>query len=394
MSKTTTLNKKIPELRFKEFSGEWQEKKLGDVTKINQGLQIAISERYTKKVPNSYFYITNEFLRYGTKKQYYIVNPPKSVVCEPDDILMTRTGNTGQVVTDVSGAFHNNFFKVKMDDKKLARKFLYYFLTSKPTQNLILRLAGTSTIPDLNHGDFYRIPINLPSIQEQQKIAEFLTRVDGRIELQDKKVKLLQKYKKGIMQKIFSQKIRFKDENGKDYPDWQEKKLGELEDSHLLKLGRGKVISKTDIIMHPGNYPIFSSSIKNNGLFGKYGKYMFDEELVTWSIDGGGDFFYRKKQNFSVTNVCGWLRVVNNSLNCKFISLQLQLLHQNKKFDYSTKAHPSVIRQLYILRIPVISEQRKITDFLTSIDGKIDLEENKLAQARQFKKALLQRIFV
>lgn len=386
--------KEMPRLRFKEFSGEWQESKLGDVTKINQGLQIAISDRYTEKIPNSFFYITNEFLKHGTKKQFYIVNPPKSVICEPNDILMTRTGNTGQVVTGVSGAFHNNFFKVKWDDKRLLRKYLYYFLTSKPTQNLILRLAGTSTIPDLNHGDFYRVPINLPAITEQQKIAEFLTNVDEQIELQDNKIKQLEKYKKGVMQKIFSQQIRFKDENGKDYPAWQERKLGELEDNGLIKLGRGNVISKIDIANHPGNYPIYSSSVHNSGLFGKYGQYMFDEELVTWSVDGGGNFFYRPKHKFSVTNVSGWMRITSKNLSCRYLTYQLQHLHTKLFFDYQTKAHPSVIRVLYRLQVPSYNEQQKIAEFLCSIDDKVELERDKLKQAKLFKKALLQRMFV
>ena len=104
--------KLVPKLRFKGFEEEWEKKELKDFTKINQGLQIAISERFLEKVDGSYFYITNEFLRAGSKKSYFIKNPPQSVMCDEDDLLMTRTGNTGQVVTGVSGAFHNNFFKI------------------------------------------------------------------------------------------------------------------------------------------------------------------------------------------------------------------------------------------------------------------------------------------
>ena len=81
------------------------------------------------------------------------MNPPKRVVCNEDDILMTRTGNTGQVVTNVNGAFHNNFFKIEYDRRKVNKKFLIEFLRKDSTQYKILSLAGTSTIPDLNHGD-------------------------------------------------------------------------------------------------------------------------------------------------------------------------------------------------------------------------------------------------
>jgi type I restriction enzyme S subunit len=194
----------VPKLRFGEFEGEWVERKLGDITKINQGLQISISERFLEKVTDSYFYITNEFLRKGSEKKYFIKNPPESVICTKDDILMTRTGNTGQVVTNVNGAFHNNFFKIKYD-VSINKDFFIDFLRMQKTQNMILRLAGTSTIPDLNHGDFYKLKINLPSINEQQKISKFLTSIDQKIEQLNQKRTLLESYKKGLMQKIFSQ---------------------------------------------------------------------------------------------------------------------------------------------------------------------------------------------
>ena len=233
----------VPKLRFPEFDGEWQKKKLGEITKINQGLQIPISERYLEQVEGSHFYITNEFLKEGSDKKYFIKNPVHSVLCVEDDLLMTRTGNTGMVVTGVRGAFHNNFFKIKYDDQITSKWFLYYFLTSRKTQYNLLRLAGTSTIPDLNHGDFYKIEINTPNmIQEQTKIADFLTAVDHKIKQLTRKKELLEQYKKGVMQQIFSQKIRFKDDNGNDYPGWEEKMLGEL-----AIFVRGSSLSRFDI---------------------------------------------------------------------------------------------------------------------------------------------------
>ena len=81
------------------------------------------------------------------------------------------------------------------------------------------------------------------------------------------------------------------------------KELGVLEDEGLIKLGRGNVISKTDLSDFPGEYPVYSSSATGRGEFGRYGKYMFDEERISWSIDGGGRFFYRHAHKYSVTNV-------------------------------------------------------------------------------------------
>ena len=195
------------ELRFKNDEGrdypEWEEKKFKDFTKINQGLQIPISERYTTEGENRYFYITNEFLKSDSETKYYIENPSESVICYEDDILMTRTGNTGKVVTGVKGAFHNNFFKIAYDKEKYDRMFLYYISTSHKMQKNIIRLAGSSTIPDLNHSDFYNIKVKLPIIEEQKKIADLLIRLDSKISKEQEKLDSLNEYKKGLLQQMF-----------------------------------------------------------------------------------------------------------------------------------------------------------------------------------------------
>lgn len=194
------------EIRFKDDEGndfpDWKENSFKTLTKINQGLQIAISERYTEPIENSYFYITNEFLK-GNSTNYYILNPPDSVKCSKEDVLMTRTGNTGQVVTGVEGAFHNNFFKINFDRDKISKDFLVYFLRLYTTQCSILRLAGTSTIPDLNHSDFYKLKITYPIIDEQNRIVQFLIDLDTKIDGLQSKVDELVDYKKGLLQKMF-----------------------------------------------------------------------------------------------------------------------------------------------------------------------------------------------
>src|SRR3546814_18305497 len=99
-----------------------------------------------------------------------------------------------------------------------------------------------------------------------------------------------------------------------------------------------------------------------NGHMGSYGRYMFDEELISWSVDGGGDFFHRPKHKFSITNVSGYMRLAASRLNYKFMTGQLQSLHSKLTFDYQLKAHPSVIRKLYRLAVPEPAEQQKIDD--------------------------------
>lgn len=197
--------------RLDGFNGEWEECKFKDICKINQGLQIEISARYIFPGENRYFYITNEFLKENSNERFYIKNPPLSTICSSEDILMTRTGNTGMVVTNVAGVFHNNFFKIDFKRSLLEKEFLYYLLISKEYNMRILKVAGSSTIPDLNHKNFYKIALSFPKqIQEQQAIAEVLTAMDEEIEsLKIEKEKMIQ-IKEGVMDDLLTGRVRLK----------------------------------------------------------------------------------------------------------------------------------------------------------------------------------------
>ena len=158
------------------------------------------------------------------------------------------------------------------------------------------------------------------------------------------------------------------------------KKLGDIEDLGIIEMGRGNVISKNDILSTPGNYPVYSSSSSNNGEIGRYGKYMFDDERITWSIDGGGKLFYRNNIKYSVTNVCGWLKVLDEK---KIISKYLYYLLINQwqklNFNYSHKAHPSVIRNEYYVPNIEIKVQEEIVKILDSFTNLIDALNEELS---------------
>lgn len=149
--------------------------------------------------------------------------------------------------------------------------------------------------------------------------------------------------------------------------NWPIELLSALEDSEILELGRGQIISKTDLLENPGIYPVYSSSAQGNGEFGQYGKYLFNEEMITWSIDGGGRFFYRPQHKFSVTNVCGWLRILKKEkIDAKFLYYVLENQWRTKEFDYVSKAHPSVIREMYKVPLPPLEVQEQI---VAELDG-------------------------
>lgn len=157
------------------FNTEFEKVKLSDLCVVNQGLQIPINKRKLEPGEDRYFYITVQFLK-GGNENYYIENPQASVICNKDDILVTRTGSTGKIITGVEGCFHNNFFKVEPNNKVLKR-YLYFVLNSKMMYNKMLAAASGGTVPDLPHKKFYNLEIFLPSIDEQKKIVNILEKI-------------------------------------------------------------------------------------------------------------------------------------------------------------------------------------------------------------------------
>jgi len=403
----------VPQLRFPEFSGEWEEKILKDLTKINQGLQIPIADRFTEKVENSYFYITNEFLKENSSNKYFIQNPSESVLCTEKDVLMTRTGNTGQVVTNVNGAFHNNFFKIKYSDD-LNKDFLVEFLRLRATQNMIFRYAGTSTIPDLNHGDFYRLKLKLPSKPEQQKIATFLIAVDNKIEQLSKKQELLGEYKKGLMQQIFSQAIRFKADDGSDFPDWEEVKLGNIGEFKTSSVDK-KIVEGQKLIQLVNYMNVYKhENIKNNSTKDLMIVSANETQLNASDLKKGDILFTPSSET---PDDIGHSVVIFEDLMDTLYSYHLMRFRPKVQLDILYSHYfcniPDVLRQIsrvatgstrftisvgefskIQINLPSLLEQTKIANFLSAIDNKIEKVGKQLVESKQFKKALLQQMFV
>ena len=148
--------------------------------------------------------------------------------------------------------------------------------------------------------------------------------------------------------------------------------LGELENHGVVKLGRGKVISKIALAETPGDYPVYSSSGMGKGEFGRYGLYMFEDERITWSVDGGGRFFYRHPHKFSVTNVSGWMTIDTSIIRVKYLYYVLTVQWEKQTFDYTRKAHPSVIRNVYEVHIPPLEEQDELVANLDKFDALVN----------------------
>ena len=181
----------------------WKISRMKNICKVRQGLQIPIDKRYLFKDNDSLEYITIRSINNPKQAKEYIKNPPKNVICNKDDILMARTGATGEVIINVAGVFHNNFFLVDYNRFIIDKMFLYYFLKSSLIKEHLLMVAGVTTIPDLNHKDFYNTPFFQFSLDEQNKIVEEIeTHIDKNrqvVKKLSKEVDLLKEYRQSLI---------------------------------------------------------------------------------------------------------------------------------------------------------------------------------------------------
>jgi len=169
--------------------------------------------------------------------------------------------------------------------------------------------------------------------------------------------------------------------------------LSELAANGTVNLKRGNIIPKHEYT-NTYCYPVYSSSVQNDGLMGYHDSYMFDTELVTWSIDGGGNFFYRPKHKYNITNVSGYILLDETLFNYRFVSEALSWQHSFMVFDYQTKAHPSVILSLYKLPNISLMVQERIANVFELLDNKIQNETHIMKNYQSQKQYLLRQMFI
>ena len=405
---------KIPKLRFKEFSGEFKSYKLGYLTDVKSASRVFKEQWITSGVP---FFrtsdVVSEFKGLRNIKAYISMElfeelSKKSGRTKKNDILITGGGSIG-----IPYLIKNNeplYFKDAdliwlKDTNQLSGLYLYLFFSTLIFKKYLNSIAHIGTISHYTIEQVKATPIKIPQYQEQVKIASFLTSVDTKIEQLNKKQQLLEEYKKGIIQKIFSQEIRFKNDDSGEFLDWEVKRLKEL-----FKFLRGSSLSKSDIVnngknkcIHYGelftkyNEKIFSvKSTTNleNGQFSKNGDILMPSSDVT--PQGLATASALIEDNVIIGGDTNILRPINE-INSIFISY---FLNTNKN-EIMKLVTGTTIKHIYNkdieklkINLPQLKEQTKIANFLSSIDKKIEFVSNQLAQTKEFKKALLQMMFV
>ncbi len=386
-------NKMIPKLRFPEFEGEWVIEKVKNVFSIFNGYAFSSTDSVNEgtlwvkiadvgiqemKIDNLSYLPDN----FKSKYSKFILKNGDYVVA------LTRPILNGKLkIAQINELFNNSLLNQRVgklvSDKNL--NYVYYLLQNKRLIKSIENNIAGSDPPNLAPKEINNIKVGLPSPKEQTKIANFLTAVDKRINLLQKKKAAMEQYKKGVMQKLFSQSIRFKDENGNDFPDWEEKKLGEV-----AEITTGNSNRQDSII--GGEYTFFdrSEDIRTSNIF------LFDGEAII--IGGEGSSFIPKyfvgkfdlhQRTYAIMNFRGAIG--------RFLYYYIYFF----KNYFLSQAVGSTVKSLRLpmflkmpIKQPTIQEQHKIANFLSTIDKSIEKLGNQIDDTKMFKKGLLQKMFV
>ncbi len=391
-------------IRFRSFAGKWEGLRLGDLfsssrAKGFEGL-LTLSVTLDRGLVNR-----DDLVR----KQETNLTEEEHLLVRSGDIAynMMRMwqGAFGRSVTDgiVSPAYVVLRGKKDVDTR-------YFEFAFRRSRSIYLFWAYSYGITNdrlrLYANDFLRIPFSAPTLPEQRKIAEFLTAVDGRIAQLSQKKALLEDYKKGVMQQLFTQALRFKDDHGNDFPEWEEKKL-----DRLVKFSRGGALSKSEI-EQSGTTPC----IHYGELFTTYGEVIHAVKSRTHTTRGvkskGGEILMPSSDvtpfglatasalDESGVIIGGDINVLSPSgeLNTHYLAFYLtHFKRQIVRLVTGAAVKHIYNKDLATLKIAIPSdhrEQTKIADFICALDCKIESVSSQITHTQTFKKGLLQQMFV
>nr|WP_289057366.1 restriction endonuclease subunit S [uncultured Psychrobacter sp.] len=410
-----------PKLRFKGFYEKWQLTQLKDKADFLAGYAFSsklmsnnICQYQLIKMSNIY----KNKLDINRNPSYWqsINKKTEKYLLSKGDIVLTLTGTVGKKDYGYSVEINKNdkyllnqrLVRIKGKEEESTSKFLHYRVSTSIFYYHFFNAAkgGTGNQANVSVEDIKLIKILFPSIKEQTKIATFLSAVDTKIDELIQKHELLTEYKKGMMQQIFSQKLRFKADDGSDFEDWDDITLGEISSKSLAK---NKDESISEVLTNSATQGVIKQSD------------YFERDIVTTSNLKGyyvveiGDFVYnprissqapvgpikRNKQCLGVMSPLYTVFTTNKGdINYLEYFFESSIWHDYvKSVSNSGARHDRMnIKNQDFFDMPILypclAEQTKIANFLTAIDQKIDNVAEQIDHAKTWKKGLLQQMFV
>mgnify|MGYP000972414832 CR=1 FL=1 len=383
----------VPKLRFKEFDGDWVFKKIGDISEC-----IVPGRNKPKLFDGDIPWVTTPDLKdktyvSDTRSNYYISEEEAktvgSKIVPANSVIMSCVGDLGLFAINTKPIVINQqLHAFILDDHKYSSIFILNALSKN--QDYIEKVATKTALPYLNKDNCNSIPLFLCSFKEQTKIASFLSAVDEKITQLTQKHQLLSQYKQGMMQKLFSQQIRFKADDGSEYGEWDFIELGEaLSYEQPTKY----IVSSTEYldtyptpVLTAGKSFILGYTNEQTGIFDASNNnvIIFDDFTTAYKFVN-----FRFKVKSSAMKILKTNPAQNNIyyLYSTFSTLNFPIGEEHKRrwiSEYSKQEIP----------LPCLAEQTKIANFLSAIDQKIEVTSQQIEQAKQWKKGLLQQMFV
>lgn len=375
----------VPELRFPEFDGEWEEKQLSAILEIGTG---------KSKVQS------NESGKYNILGSTGIIGKSHTYDYEGDFILTARVGH-------YAGKLYKHAGKVNISDNTIYlfnfinKNFIYESLNVFKLEKLVFG----SGQPLIKASDLKKLKIRVPVSKEQKKIGVFFSKLDRQIELEEQKLSLLEEQKKGYMQKIFSQELRFKDGKGNNYSEWIKTNL-----KFLVSYKNGKGYEKE--VVQNGKYNIINlNSISTKGMLKDSGKYSDFEDITLKKNDLimilsdvakgnliGKTAIIDQDDKYLLNQRVASLRIKDESTsNVLFIYYFINYFRQyfiNMSTGMSQLNINKSTVEDFLIYLPYIEEQDKIGNFFSNLDKSIIKQLNKIELLKEGKKGFLQKMFV
>lgn len=421
--------KNVPKLRFNGFSNEWEEKKLGDFLEFysTNSLSRECLNYESGKIRNIHY--GDIHMKFPTildakkeiipfiNKDIDISKIKEDSYCKDGDLIIADASedynDIGKVIEienidndKVLAGLHTILAR---DTKGVTvKRFKGYLLLNDAVRKQIKTLAAGAKVLGISKTNLVKVAVKLPSKEEQEKIANFLTKVDKLIEKQDEKVSNLELYKKGMMQKIFSQEIRFKKDDGGEYPEWIDTKLGKVgkfisgiafNERYQGKLNLKYKIFKVSDMNLTGNetYMKNSNNTLSDEMISEMKANLINKNSIIFAKVGAAIFLERKRivnEEFLIDNNMMAFTPNNNiDIMFSFYILQKTKLSKFAQVGALPSYNASDLANIKFKK-PCLEEQFKIANFLSKIDSIVEKEKEKLEEMRVWKKGLLQGMFV
>lgn len=398
----------VPKLRFKNNGGrefpEWELCKLGELFKERS--QRANGDEELLSVT-----IEQGVLRQSDLARRIVSSEDKSnykAVYKGDIAYNSmRMWQGAEGVSNYNGIVSPAYTIVVPKENVSSKFFAYMFKTEKALYSFKKYSQGlTSDTWNLKYPLFSKVPSNIPSLPEQQKIADFLTAYDTMIDTQSQRVEAMKTRKKGLLQKIFSQEIRFKNDNGQNYPEWEKKTVGSLANNIVgggtpstknpaFYAGEIPWISSSDLVEDKINYLNMTRFITQDAINRSATKLIPAQSVMIVCRVGVGKVAVNElplctSQDFMNLIV----KEENSPVFIGYLLMNLMVKRKNSVQGTAIKGIPSAEIKKFKVLVPALPEQQKIADFLTTVDAQIDVEEKRLETMKTIKKGLLQQMFI